>query len=50
MAGTLNKNCVGYHPLSQVYLINITFVEMALLSSSGDWVSLYWQLCYNFLY
>jgi hypothetical protein len=39
---------VGYCLLSTVYLIYMTFRELAVLPSSGDWLLLYWQICYLF--
>jgi hypothetical protein len=39
MVDSLQDHCL----LSEVYLICTTFRELALLSSSGDWLSLYWH-------
>jgi hypothetical protein len=33
-----------------VYFIHITFQDLTLLPSSGDWLSLHWQFCYYFSY
>jgi hypothetical protein len=38
------RNTAGHCPLSEAYLIYTTFPELTVLPSSGDRLSLYWQL------
>jgi len=41
MIGPVHDYHIGHCPLSEVYLIYIILLELALLLSSGDWFSLY---------
>lgn len=37
-------HCMKISTLSEVYLISATFRELDLIPSSGNWLSLYWQI------
>jgi hypothetical protein len=44
----LYRYYVGHFPLSEIHMMDMTFRELALRPSSGQWLNLYWNI--NFLF